>query len=337
MKSTIIKLLVPLLALVGTAALLAGCGGSGESSTASGGSTDASGDGGGSIVYIGSENGAYVQVSCGAKEIAEKDGMKYSVQYAEAFEPSAQIPLVSAAIASHPDALLISPVDTHALIVPLKQAADEGIKVITVGNGIADNSFLTSAIAGNNYAVGSEAADYLGKKAAGKDVEVGYIGFTPGGSSITDAREEGFTDEIKKYPNVTLISPTDVNTVDANAGAAAASALISAHPNLWGIVGAFGPMSNGMAQAVRERGLAGKVVVVQLGAEPKAVENITAGTTDAIFDERFRDEGAKGAEEAAAALAGETVEKEVNLEPVEFNASNATEPSMQKYIAKNSC
>jgi ribose transport system substrate-binding protein len=263
--------------------------------------------------------------------------MKYSVQYASTFAASAQIPLIDAAIAAHPSVLLVSAADPQALVAPLRQAAAQGIKVITVANSVAQVDFLTSVVQGLNRANGVETADLLAKLAAGRGGDVAYIGYTPGGSAITDARQAGFEAEIKKYPNLHLLTPVIVGAVDAATGASATNAILSAHPHLLGIVGSFVNVSDGMAQVLRERGVAGKVIALQMDADPTGVDYVRTGVLQGLLGETFRNEGQDAVQQAYNALTGKPVTKQVSSPPVVFTQANAAQPSMRQYITGNSC
>ncbi|WP_165036643.1 substrate-binding domain-containing protein [Candidatus Protofrankia californiensis] len=312
------------------AATLVACSSSGNTS-----STSAAGK---SIIYVApSHVGAYVAVACGVQARASQYGMTFTAQYATTFSAAAQTPLINAAVAAHPAVLLVSAADTKALDVPLKRAASQGIKVITVANGIDDHSFLTSVIEGNNTENGTKTADLLAQLANGRTGDVAYIGFRPGGSAITDARQKAFEAEIKKHPHLHLITPTIVGQVDATTGAAATNAILSAHPNLLGIVGSFYPMSNGMAQALRERGVAGKVIALQMDSDPTGVDDIKNGSLSGLLAETFRDEGTAAAQQAFNAVTGKPVTTSVSTNPVVFTKDNVSDPSMQKYIMNDHC
>ncbi len=291
-----------------------------------------------SVVYIApSTNGFYVQANCGAKQVADAAGVNYSVQYAKNFTAADETPLINAAVASKPAAIIVSAADTKALNVPLRQAALQGIKVITVANGISDNSFLTSAVQGDNEANGKKAADLLAKLAAGKSGEVAYIAYTPGGSAVTDARRKGFEAQIKKYSNLKLISPTVLSGLAATDGAAATNAVLSAHPDLLGIVGSYVPVANGMATALKERGAVGKVIALQMDADPAGVEDVKAGTLQGLTAEATRQEGQDAMTQAINAITGKKVDKSVTSNPVVFTKDNASSPDMQQYISKTTC
>lgn len=324
-------------AAVGAAAgvlALSACSSSGGAAPRGGDS--GSGAQGKKVVYIWPDKEpVYTAVGCGAQDVATRAGVDFSFSDPpRTFSPTDQIPIVDAVIAEHPDAIMVSASDPKALVVPLKQAA--GIKVVTVSNDISDDSFLTAAVIGDNRASGSKAADMLAKRLAGKTGEVAYIAYQRGGSTITDDRQDGFEAEIKKYPNLHYIGPT-LAKVDSGSGAAATNAILSAHPNLLGIVGSFIPPSTEMAATLRERHLAGKVVAIALDADQPGIANIKNGSIAGLEGEPFRQEGRDAMQQLINAFDGRPVQKNISLKPVEFTKSNVNDPSMAQYVPGPNC
>ncbi|WP_462203708.1 substrate-binding domain-containing protein [Frankia sp. CcWB3] len=329
------KRLATALAVLCAAALTACSSNGGTSSTSPASSTSAAGK---SIIYVAPvRNGAYISVACGAQEQASRYGMKFTAQYSPEFSAAAQTPLLNAAIAAHPDVLVVSAADTKGITMPLKRAATQGIKVITVANGIVDDSFLTSVIGSNYFEQAAKTADLLARLANGRTGDVAYIGFKPGGSAITDARQKSFEAQIKKYPNLHLLTLTIVSQIDAATGAATASAILSAHPDLLGIVGSFYPMSNGMAQALRERGVTGKVIALQMDSDPIGINDLKNGSLHGILGITLRDQGTAVAEQAFNAITGKPVTKTISTPPFELTKDNVSDPGLQKYVMNEHC
>lgn len=326
---------VAVLGALSLTVIVSACGsGSSSASTSSSSPGSDSALSGKSVVYIdGVSHSTYQADYCGIKSEAERYGMDLSLSEPTEFAPSAQIPLVSAAIAKRPDALIVTATDPKALVTPLQQASERGIKVFTVSNTIEDPSFLTASVIGNNEEVGQVAAEVMAKELKGQSGEIGYIGYEPGGSLITDAREKGFYKQIKKYPNLDALPPVVSKGIEASGGAAAADALISAHPNLLGIVGSYIHSSTGMAQVLVERGLQGNVVAEQLDADTKGIEYLKEGVFNAIPAEPFYEEGQKVMQQVANSLEGKPVIKEQELKPKLFTTTNVESPAMQKFVA----
>jgi len=186
----------------------------------------------------------YFTMKRGADDAAREVGAELLFQIPKAWNTADQVPILKALIAKHPDVLLIAPVDKTQLIQPLKEAADAGIKVITVdtyigtgkyrtGSGNAD--FPYSYVSSDNVEGGRIAARALAK-AIGDKGSV-YVENNKPGISSTDQRMQGFEEEMKKHPGIKVLQ-TQYNEDDANRAAAHVGAVLARTPDLAGIFAA---------------------------------------------------------------------------------------------------
>ena len=223
----------------------------------------------------------YLTMNKGAQAEAKKLG-NVSVQFTgstEAFSPPTQIPFLTAAIAKKPDAILIAPTDKSALIAPIQRAVDAGIPVITVDTFITKPIAVTN-VSTDNLAGGRAAADAL-VKAIGGSGEVAGISVNPG-ISTTDQRQQGFEQELKKYPNVKYLGTQYCND-DQTKATNLMSALLAGHPNLKGVFAMNVVSGNGVTAAVKAKGKSGQVKLVEFDAGPPQVQALKAGTIDALI------------------------------------------------------
>jgi ribose transport system substrate-binding protein len=167
----------------------------------------------------------YITMHKGAEAAAKALGVTLVFQGAPDFNPVTQVPVLNAIIGRKPSAILIAPTDKTQLIQPLKKAVDAGIPVLTVDTFIGDGHYQTgsgdadfpiSYIASDNILGGEIAARALAK-AIGDKGKV-YVSNVKPGISTTDQREQGFKEEMKKHPNITVLE-TQFNDDDANKAA----------------------------------------------------------------------------------------------------------------------
>jgi ribose transport system substrate-binding protein len=154
----------------------------------------------------------YITMRKGAKAAADALGAELVFQGAPEFNPVQQVPVLNAIIGRKPDAILIAPTDKGQLVGPLKKAVDSGIPVITVDTFIGDGHYQTgsgdadfplSYIASDNILGGEIAAKALAK-AIGDKGKV-YVSNVKPNISTTDQREQGFKQEMKKHPDITVL------------------------------------------------------------------------------------------------------------------------------------
>jgi ribose transport system substrate-binding protein len=223
----------------------------------------------------------YLTMNKGAQAEAKKLG-NVSVEFTgspEAFSPPTQIPFLNAAIAKHPDAILIAPTDKTALIAPIQRAIAAGIPVFTVDTFI-NKPLAIANVSTDNLAGGRAAADALVKSIGGSG-EVAGISVNPG-ISTTDQRQQGFEQELKKFPKVKYLGTQYCND-DQTKATNLMSALLSGHPNLKGVFAMNVVSGNGVTAAVKAAGKSGRVKLVEFDAGPPQVQALKAGTIDALI------------------------------------------------------
>jgi ribose transport system substrate-binding protein len=324
--------------LVGTVALallLAACGGN------DGGASDSGGGGGGEKQYkltlIQGVKGDqfYVTMQCGVQEAAKAAGATLDVTAPDEFDASLQTPVVNAVVAKKPDAILIAPTDTQAMIPPLTQAKAAGIKLIFVDTTTENGAELAeSEIASDNEEGGREAARTLAEQTGGKG-SVLVINVKPG-ISTTDARAKGFEEEIKKTPGLKYIGQEYSND-KPDIAASKATAALAAHPDLVGIFGTNLFSAEGAATGLRSAGASKKVKIVGFDAGPKQVEDLEQGIVQALIAQKPADIGKAGVEQAIAALKGEPVQKKIGTGFVVVTKQNMNDPDVKPFLYKSSC
>ena len=277
----------------------------------------------------------YVTMECGAREAAQAAGATLEVAAPDEFDASLQTPVVNAVVAKKPDAILIAPTDTQAMIPPLTQAKAAGIKLVFVDTTTENGAELAeSEIASDNEEGGREAARTLAELTGGKG-SVLVINVKPG-ISTTDARAKGFEEEIKKTPGLKYIGQEYSNDKPEIA-ASKATAALAAHPDLVGIFGTNLFSAEGAATGLRSAGATEKVKIVGFDAGPKQVEDLEQGIVQALIAQKPADIGKAGVEQAIAALKGEPVQKKIGTGFVIVTKENMNDPDVQPFLYKSSC
>jgi ribose transport system substrate-binding protein len=277
----------------------------------------------------------YVTMECGAQEAAQAAGATLDVQAPDEFDASLQTPVVNAVVAQRPDAILVAPTDTKAMIPSLTQAKDAGIKLIFVDTTTENGAELAeSEIASDNLEGGREAARTLAKL-TGEKGSVLVINVKPG-ISTTDARAQGFEEELKNYPNMKSLG-VEYSNDKPEVAAAKATAALAANPDMVGIFGTNLFSAEGAATGLRSAGAAEKVKIVGFDAGPKQVEDLEQGVVQALIAQKPADIGKAGVEQAIHALKGEPVEKKIGTGFVVVTKENMNNPDVQPFLYKSSC
>ena len=319
--------------LVGTVALallLAACGGNDEGGEGAAGG----GERQYKLTLIQGVKGDqfYVTMQCGAQEAAAAAGATLEVAAPDEFDASLQTPVVNAVVAKKPDAILVAPTDTQAMIPPLTQAKAAGIKLVFVDTTTENGAELAeSEIASDNEEGGREAARSLAELTGGKG-SVAVINVKPG-ISTTDARAKGFEEEIKKTPGLKYVG-VEYSNDKPEVAAAKTTALLAAHPDLVGIFGTNLFSAEGAATGLRSAGATEKVKIVGFDAGPKQVEDLEQGIVQALIAQKPADIGKAGVEQAIAALKGEPVQKKIGTGFVVVTKENMNNPDVKPFLYK---
>ena len=287
-------------------------------------------------------DGFYVTMHKGAEAAAKAVGAELLYQGAAEWNVSLEVPILDAVIAKKPAAIMIAPNDKTQLIAPLKKAFDAGITVVCVdtfiGNGVfqtgaGDADFPISYVASDNVLGGRIAARALAK-AIGEKGKV-YVSNVKPGVSTTDQREEGFKDEMKKYPNVTVLE-TQFNDDDANKAAAQVQAVIGRVPDLAGVFGANLFSAGGTANGVKQAGMVGKIKLAGFDAPELIVAQLKDGTFELTVAQHPAEIGYFGYIAAYAFVTGNPVPTAIGTGFSVMTKDNIDDPNVSKYLYKSS-
>jgi ribose transport system substrate-binding protein len=328
------------------AALLAACGSSGSSSSAatasaaaSVGSTSATKSTGGYKVVLVSAfplagNPFYVTLECTAKSEANKLGMSLSVDNPQASSVENELPLLQAAIADHPNAIILSSVSTAALTPTVHSALEEGIKVVNVDQLISDSAGLSSVIKYNIAGVSQQDADILARDLGHKGQVL--VVNAQAGTPVADALQTAF---VAALPSTGLTLNRTIYTTSSNASTASvatevASAL-TASPDIKGIYATTASLGEGALQAIRETGKTG-ITVVGAYTDYEQLAELKAGQYAGLAGLPAGEMGQLSAQEAYDAITGKAT-KNYELPVVSLTKSNLNSPAVKPYLYVTSC
>lgn len=216
----------------------------------------------------------------GATEAVEELGnINFIWQAPSIGDPSEQIEIIQSAIAQKVDAILVSATDMEALVPVMQQATDAGIFVATWDADVNPEGrplfFNQASLEG----IGRAMAKSLGRI---MDYE-GKYGIV---SSTTTAPNqtkwiEWFFKEIEENPdtfsNMEYTETVYGGDMDEPAYQAAAG-LLTAHPDLAGIMAPGSTMVAATARAIKDAGKTGEVVLTGLGVPSEMRSYVKDGT-----------------------------------------------------------
>jgi ribose transport system substrate-binding protein len=173
-------------------------------------------------------NNPYIQALIyGAQKASAESGVEISIDSGRGFmDPASQMTQLENALSRGPDALLINPADPNGMMLAIDEASATR-PVIDVGT--LSSSQKSYKVVQDDYTQGQMAADTVAKY-----VPNGGEGIVMGGpANATWARRRvaGFTDQIKKYPNIKVNEVTNQD-IKPEEGVAKFANAAQAHPKV---------------------------------------------------------------------------------------------------------
>lgn len=232
------------------------------------------------VVPKGTNHTFWQSVHAGAIKAGEEFGLEilWNAPQLE-IDSSRQIAIVENLITRQVDGIVLAPVDAEALVRVVERAVDRAIPVAIFDSAIETERIITFVVT-DNYRGGVMAAERMGEILGGQG-KVGVIGFMPGSAS-TMKREAGFQETIEeKFPDIEFLG-VRFNMADRAKALEEAENLLTAHPDLAGLFADNESSLDGTVQAVKQRGLAGKVKIVGFDASETLVGDMLEGAIDSI-------------------------------------------------------
>lgn len=247
----------------------------------------------------------------------------------EETEHTRQIQIVDAMVARRVDALAISATDERALAAPVERAIAAGIPVTVFDSGVNVDAYV-SFIATDNHAAGCEAARLLAGL-VGKRGDIAMLMHKPGGTS-TNLREQGFAETLAREFPALRLAAHQYGMSDAARARAAAENILTAHPDLAGLFASSEASSLGAIQAIRSRGLAGKVKLVTFDTSDAHVAALRDGTIDVMLVQDAFRLGYEAVGSLARKLRGETPERRVAIPARAVRKPDLDDPDVRRLL-----
>src|SRR5579872_951652 len=247
----------------------------------------------------------------------------------EETEYSRQIEIVDSMIARHVDGLAISATDHSALVKPVERAIAAGIPVTVFDSGLDITGYVTF-VATDNYAAGQTAARRLAALVNGKGT-VAELMHKPGGMSTVD-RERGFEEVMaKEFPAIQVVA-RQYGMADRAKSRQAAEDILTAHPDLNGMFASAEANSIGAVQAIKSRGLSGKIKLVTFDSSDMHIQALKDGTIDLMLVQDPYRIGYEAVRSLVMKLTGQTPSRQINLEVHEIRKSDLDQPDVQALL-----
>ncbi|HZN10444.1 MAG TPA: substrate-binding domain-containing protein [Blastocatellia bacterium] len=263
-------------------------------------------DGGRPVIAVipkGVSNFFWQSVLAGAQVAGREAGVEIDWKGpANEIDYTSQINIVEDAITRRVAGIVLAPSHRDSLVPVVERARREGIPVTIFDSGIGTEEYL-SYVATDNVQGGEMAAERLAERLGGQG-RVAVLGLKAGSVS-TDERERGFQERIKaKYPGIEIVA-FRYGEADRARSLDRATDILTATPDIDGFFASNEPSTVGAAQALKQKGLAGKVVLVGFDSSPNLTDDLRTGAIDALVLQNPYRMGYEGVKTLVAKLHGE--------------------------------
>lgn len=241
-----------------------------------------------------------------------------------------QISIVENFITQKVSGMVLAPLDKDALKGAVGDSAGHKIPVVIIDSAVNGSDF-TSFCATDNEKGGELGGDRLAKLLGGK----GRVLLLPyaQGSASTEAREAGFMAAMKRNPGITVLSSNQYGGPTTEyAQQISQTLLIRYGSQVDGVFASNETNTRGMRNALRDKGLLGKVKFVGFDASPDLVDTLKAGQMQGLVVQNPFKMGELGVTTLVDAIQGKTVPKTVDTGVALVTPETVADPKLQEYL-----
>jgi len=242
---------------------------------------------------------------------------------------SRQLEIVDSMITRHVDGLAIAASERNALTHSLERAAAAKIPVTIFDSGVDSKNYMTF-VATDNVEAGRMAGRRMGELLHGKGT-VALVLHAPGSYSTMD-RENGFKEVIAKdFPGIHVVAE-QFSGGDRAKAMRVSEDMLTVHSDLNGMFGSSEPCAVGAAQALKSRGLAGKVKLIGFDASEGLIQDLKDGVFDSLVVQDPFKMGHEAVRTLVDKLNGKTPEKQLDLSAVVVTKADLDKPEIHTLL-----
>ena len=242
-----------------------------------------------------------------------------------------QIQVVENFISRRVSGIVLAPLDSKALVQPVNTAARAKVPVVVFDSDLQSTNYV-SFVATDNFKGGVLAGEQMAKLLGGKG-NVILLRYQVGSAS-TEAREAGFLDALKKFPDIKIISSDQRGGATRELCYQAAQNVLNRHgKEVHGIFGPCEPVANGIIMALRNVGKAGGAVkVIGFDAGTQTIEAMKKGDVQGIIVQNPVRMSYLAVKTMVEHLQGKPVEKRIDTGVYVVTPENMDTPEMKELL-----
>lgn len=181
--------------------------------------------------------------------------------------------LIDAAISQDVEAIILDPAGAQESVGAVQKATDAGIPVFLVNAEIAEQGIAKSQIVTNNAQGATLGAEAFAEAMGGEGTYVELFGNPTDNNA--QVRSDGYAEVLSQFPDLELLQ-TETANWDRAEGKEKMELMLSAHPDLKGVISGNDEMALGAIQALKDAGRE-DVLVLGFDGNQDAVDAVIAG------------------------------------------------------------
>lgn len=217
----------------------------------------------------------YAGFEAGAQEAAEEFGVEFTMSGPSTANSAEQLRIFESLVQQGYDAISISPLDPTSINSAISKARDEGVVVTTSDADAAGSDRQLFVSQATDQDLGYTVMDSLAEQ-MGNEGEFGIVSGAPDTASL-DAWAKFIQERAKnEYPDIEFVGGVR-HATDSALALKEAQNLMTAFPDIKGIVAVPSTAVPGVSQAVQNAGKTGEVAVIGYGSPKTAGPFIESG------------------------------------------------------------
>ncbi len=241
-------------------------------------------------------------------------------------DTAGQINVVRNFITNGVDGIVLAPNHSQSLMDVVSEANAEKVPVVIFDSGLGKGPQIVSYVATDNHRGGVLAAERMAQALdhKGKVILLRY----KAGSESTEQRENGFLEAMAKEKDIQILSSDQYAGTKTEEAMNMATQLLNKYRDeVTGIFAVCEPNCNGVLEALKQSGLAGKVKFVAFDPSDTLIQGLTEQTVAGIVLQDPFEMGRQSVIALAKHIKGEKVEPVISTGEYVATAENqATQP-----------
>jgi ribose transport system substrate-binding protein len=243
-----------------------------------------------------------------------------------------QVQVVEGFISQRVSGLVLAPLDSHALLRPVEEAARSGVPTVIFDSALADPAKAVSYVSTDNEQGGRLAARRMGEVLQGRGTVL-MLRYQEG-SAATEERERGFLEELKAaHPGITVISSDQYAGATRDTAKRASENLLNRYAEK--LDGIFTPNESstaGMLLALQDVKKAGAITFVGFDYSASFLEPLRRGEIKGFVVQHPVNMGYMSVKTIVDHLRGQTVPTVVDTGVLMVTLDNLEDPEVQAVI-----